>query len=54
MIQQAIEIAARLAEDGLLAFDGDRVRLTSRGRLLSNDVCQEFLGLPSRAALAMS
>ena len=38
-----IETAARLVNDGLLAFDGDCVRLTPRGRLLSNDVFQEFL-----------
>jgi coproporphyrinogen III oxidase-like Fe-S oxidoreductase len=35
----------RLAEDGLVNFDPQRVRLTARGRLLSNEVFQEFLGL---------
>src|ERR1035438_6427868 len=29
------------------SFDGGRVRLTANGRLLSNDVFQEFLGCPS-------
>jgi len=33
----------RLAQDRLLTFDGQRVRLTGRGRLLSNEVFQEFL-----------
>jgi oxygen-independent coproporphyrinogen-3 oxidase len=38
-------VVGRLAGDDLLASDGERVRLTPRGRLLSNDVFQEFLGL---------
>jgi len=33
----------RLAQDGLLAVSGERVSLTHSGRLLSNDVFQEFL-----------
>jgi coproporphyrinogen III oxidase-like Fe-S oxidoreductase len=33
----------RLAEDELLVFDGEHARLTARGRLISNDVFQEFL-----------
>jgi oxygen-independent coproporphyrinogen-3 oxidase len=41
----AIEAVARLAEIGLVNFDGKSVRLTEQGRLLSNDVFQEFLGL---------
>jgi coproporphyrinogen III oxidase-like Fe-S oxidoreductase len=32
-------------EDGLLTSDGETVRVTARGRLISNDVFQEFLGL---------
>jgi oxygen-independent coproporphyrinogen-3 oxidase len=43
MIVPAIETARRLAGDGLLDFAGDRVRLTSRGRLISNELFQEFL-----------
>jgi oxygen-independent coproporphyrinogen-3 oxidase len=39
---------AELITDGLLQRDGDRVRLTSRGRLLSNEVFQTFLA-PSPA-----
>jgi oxygen-independent coproporphyrinogen-3 oxidase len=45
MAGAALRVVSPLAGDGLLAFDGGRVRLTERGRLLSNDVFQEFLGL---------
>jgi oxygen-independent coproporphyrinogen-3 oxidase len=44
-VARALEAVARLAEDGLLESDGRTVRLTAQGRLLSNDVFQEFLGL---------
>ncbi len=43
LVAQAMETVARLVDDGLLTDDGTRVRLTPRGRLLSNDVFQEFL-----------
>ena len=46
----ALEIVSRLVGDGLLASDGKRVRLTGQGRLLSNEVFQEFLGLEREAA----
>ena len=45
MAAPAMEVVGRLAEDGLLTSDGKTVRLTERGRLISNDVFQEFLGL---------
>jgi oxygen-independent coproporphyrinogen-3 oxidase len=38
-----IGVAERLADDGLLSREGARFRLTPRGRLISNDVFQEFL-----------
>lgn len=45
--QQAIDefspVIAELIADGLLQGDGDCIRLTSRGRLLSNEVFQSFL-----------
>jgi oxygen-independent coproporphyrinogen-3 oxidase len=41
--RRAMEAVARLHADGLLAVTGTTVRLTERGRLLSNDVFQEFL-----------
>jgi oxygen-independent coproporphyrinogen-3 oxidase len=43
LLAPALETVRRLAEDGLLVFDGTRARLTARGRLLSNEVFQEFL-----------
>jgi len=50
MVAPALEIVQRLAEDGLAVSEGSRVRLTPRGRLLSNDVFQSFLGLGAEAA----
>ena len=49
MVAPALEVVSRLVETGLLTFDGQTVRLTARGRLLSNDVFQEFLGLVTKA-----
>ena len=49
MVAPALEVVSRLEGDGLLTFDGERARLTARGRLLSNDVFQEFLGLTANA-----
>jgi coproporphyrinogen III oxidase-like Fe-S oxidoreductase len=43
-----METVRRLAEDGLLVFDGARARLTARGRLISNEVFQEFLATGNR------
>jgi len=45
MVGPAMEVVGRLVEDGLVSSDGRTVRLTERGRLLSNDVFQEFIGL---------
>jgi coproporphyrinogen III oxidase-like Fe-S oxidoreductase len=44
-VAQAMPAVARLVDDGLLASDGKTIRLTVQGRLLSNDVFQQFLGL---------
>ena len=44
-VKLSIAVARRLAEDGLLTIDRDAIRLTDRGRLISNDVFAEFLGL---------
>ena len=46
-IKPSIAAAHRLTEDGLLTIEHERVRLTDRGRLISNDVFAEFLGLGS-------
>lgn len=43
MVAPALETAKRLTADGLLQFEGETVRLTAHGQLLSNDVFQEFL-----------
>jgi oxygen-independent coproporphyrinogen-3 oxidase len=44
-------VVAELAEDGLLARDGDRVALTMRGRMLSNEVFGNFLGVTEASLL---
>jgi oxygen-independent coproporphyrinogen-3 oxidase len=48
-VAPALAVASRLIDEGLM--DGDRrtVRLTNRGRLLSNEVFAQFLGLGSAA-----
>jgi oxygen-independent coproporphyrinogen-3 oxidase len=43
LVDPALETVERLAKDELLFFDGARAQLTARGRLLSNEVFQEFL-----------
>lgn len=43
MVARALDSVEELAERNLLTFDGEAVRLTPQGRLLSNDVFQEFL-----------
>lgn len=50
LIAPALDVAAHLAAAGLLEFAGGRIRLTPRGRLLSNDVFQEFLELDGVAS----
>ena len=51
LVATAMETVEQLVDDGLLAADDERVRLTARGRLLSNNVFQEFLE-PAAAATA--
>jgi oxygen-independent coproporphyrinogen-3 oxidase len=45
MVEPALKAVARLVEAGLLVSDGKTVWLTAQGRLLSNNVFEEFLGL---------
>ncbi len=45
MVAPALEVVTRLEQTGLLTSAGGTVRLTDEGRLLSNEVFQEFLGL---------
>ncbi len=42
-VARALEVVAQLTERGLLDCEGENVRLSAQGRLLSNDVFQEFL-----------
>jgi len=49
-VQPALDTASRLAADELLISANGRVRLTPRGRLLSNNVFQEFLGLEAEVS----
>jgi oxygen-independent coproporphyrinogen-3 oxidase len=44
-VGRAMEAVRRLEREGLLTSYRERVCLTERGRLISNDVFQEFLGL---------
>lgn len=46
-VTQALAVVDRLAEAGLMVSDGRAARLSARGRLLSNDVFQEFLADPA-------
>jgi len=42
-VERALHVVASLAEEGLVSSDDRTVRLTAQGRLLSNDVFQQFL-----------
>ena len=43
MFETAMKTVEQLVKDELLTFDGERVRLTARGQLISNDVFLQFL-----------
>jgi oxygen-independent coproporphyrinogen-3 oxidase len=47
MVDPALHAVEKLAEAGMVVSDGQTVRLTPRGQLLSNNVFQEFLGTAS-------
>jgi coproporphyrinogen III oxidase-like Fe-S oxidoreductase len=51
MVSPSLRTAEQLASDGLLTIEGDRVRLTTRGRLLANEVFQQFLELDTAAGI---
>jgi len=51
MVEPAVKVVARLVGAGLLVSDRKTARLTARGRLLSNEVFQEFLGLETEVSL---
>ena len=46
----SIAVADKLVEDQMLSRGGGRFRLTSRGRMVSNDVFQEFLAEPENVS----
>jgi oxygen-independent coproporphyrinogen III oxidase len=46
------DVVAELVDDGLLTRAGERVALTTRGRMLSNEVFVRFLGVTSKDATA--
>ena len=53
IVARALATVMRLRERELLTFDGEFVCLTAQGRLLSNDVFQEFLApTPAEESLA--
>jgi oxygen-independent coproporphyrinogen-3 oxidase len=52
-VARALPVVESLVERGLLESDGKTVRLTAQGRLLSNDVFQEFLDLNEAAVVAV-
>ena len=52
-VAPALEAVARLIDDGLLESAGSWIRLTSRGRVLSNEVFQRFLDLDPKASKAV-
>jgi len=45
LVAPALEAAKQLTDDGLLEYSGSRIRLTARGRILSNEVFVHFLDL---------
>jgi oxygen-independent coproporphyrinogen-3 oxidase len=54
-VHDCLAAVRELEDEGLLHFaDGDRVTLTQRGRLLSNEVFARFLGEPVEAEAALA
>jgi oxygen-independent coproporphyrinogen-3 oxidase len=53
-VTYALEAVNRLLQAGLVQSDDKAVRLTAKGRLLSNEVFQEFLGAPEEDQLLTS
>jgi oxygen-independent coproporphyrinogen-3 oxidase len=48
IVAPALNAVERLADAGLVSFEGGKVRLTARGQLLANDVFQEFIELDAK------
>jgi oxygen-independent coproporphyrinogen-3 oxidase len=47
-------VVTKLVDDGLLVREDDRVSLTMRGRMLSNEVFAEFIGIPVFGVIAQN
>src|SRR6266446_10576950 len=47
VVSALVPTIAELAEGGLIDREGDRIRLTAKGRLVSNEVFERFLCVPS-------
>jgi oxygen-independent coproporphyrinogen-3 oxidase len=47
-------VVTKLVDDGLLVREDDRVALTMRGRMLSNEVFAEFIGIPVFGVIAQN
>src|SRR5579863_3146377 len=52
LVRPALEVVRQLVGRELLVSDGENVRLTDEGRLLSNDVFAEFIGSPNLCTAA--
>src|SRR6266478_2105024 len=52
VVSALVPTIAELAEGGLIDREGDRIRLTAKGRLVSNEVFERFLCVPSGAGTA--
>jgi oxygen-independent coproporphyrinogen-3 oxidase len=50
VVEASIEVAQRQVGDGFLVCEEGRFRLTARGRMVSNDVFQEFLAEPENVS----
>jgi oxygen-independent coproporphyrinogen-3 oxidase len=48
VVERALESAARMADSGLLIWEGETISLTEHGRLISNDVFMEFVECSSQ------
>jgi oxygen-independent coproporphyrinogen-3 oxidase len=53
-VAHALDAVQKLADAGLVTADGEIVRLTPQGQLLSNNVFQEFLDLGTEVDLGIS
>ena len=53
-VARALKVVAGLAEAGLVTSDGRTIRLTAQGRLLSNDVFQQFLETASEESVLVA